>query len=125
MPADILTRARDFLAQRRATSDLEAVAVLADLIAEVERLTVIVDRRRLVWVRAEMPAGWYLCRPTAPRPGAALYSAFDRTSYTYASVHDTCRGRQVPDPAERLALLAKWAQADGFDPDPIPEEAPR
>ena len=35
---DILTRAHDFLARRRATSDMEAVAVLVDLIDEVERL---------------------------------------------------------------------------------------
>ena len=132
MPADILTRARALLAQRRAASDLEAVAhpdplgdVLADLIAEVERLREIVDRRRLVWVRAEMPAGWHLCRPAEQRPHAALYTAFDRTHYTYARVGNTCRSGLVADPAARRALLAEWAQADGYDPDPIPEEAPR
>ena len=122
MTADILTTACALLARRRATSDLEAVAALAGLIAEVERLRVIVDKRRLVWVRDEMPAGWHLCRPDQLPRDEALYTAFDRTHYAYAH-DDTPRGRHVRDPAERLALLVEWAQADGYEPDPWPGEA--
>ena len=89
---------------------------------EVERLTAIVDKQRLVWVRDEMPASWHLCRPHEAHWRAALYTAWDRTGYTFSAAG---RGLHVPDSAKRLVLLATWAQADGFDPDPIPEEAPR
>jgi len=119
---DLLTRARALLAQRRAASDLEAVTVLADLIAEVERLTPVDGSRRLVWVRDDPWAGWHLCLPSDCTPRAACYTVWERSGVAFART-GKIRQAHIPNPAARLALLVMWAVADGYDPDPWPGEA--